>query len=262
MENVLVRGIAGNMGKQAAISVMECDNFRLSAGVDIDAAGKKIDELPSLREAPSRKIFQSVERAIKEKNLNVMIDFTSAEGLLEAAETALEAGMNLIIGTTGLSENEREELAEMTESRGLSVLLAPNFSLGAVLLMELSEKAAEYFNRVEIIEGHHQGKDDAPSGTSIATAEKLSGCEKMAGENDIDFTVEGVRGGEVNNVKIHSLRLPGLVARQEVILGGEGQTLTLEHNTTSRSAFRPGIKLALRSIDEFDGFVYGLENLL
>ncbi len=263
MRKVIVRGIAGNMGQQAAQTVIDTDGFELKAGLDKNKIDGYISDMPDIQDGPEIKIESELEKVLTEKEeLEIMIDFTTAKGLLEAGESAVKHGLDLIIGTTGLNENDRKKLAKLSEEHNQNILLAPNFSLGAVLLMELAETASEFFPRVEIIEGHHEGKDDAPSGTSIATAEKLKNCQQLSGEEDIEFTVEGVRGGEVENVKIHSLRLPGLMAEQEVILGGESQTLSLQHRAIDRAAFRPGIRLALNRIDDLSGFVYGLENLL
>ena len=225
--------------------------------------GNLIKDLPEIKNGPKIKVESDLEKTLIEKQeIEIMIDFTTAEGLIDAAKVALENNLDLIIGTTGLKNIEKDRLSELAEEHVQNILLAPNFSLGAVLLMDLAEKASEFFPRVEIIEGHHEGKNDAPSGTSIATAERLDNCEQFENEENIKFTVKGVRGGEVNNIKIHSLRLPGLMAEQEIILGGESQTLSLKHQAIDRAAFRPGIKLALNNIEELDGYVYGLENLL
>ncbi len=263
MKKVIVRGIAGNMGQQAAQTVINSENFELAAGVDRNQVGNFIKDLPDINGGPDIKVKSNLEKTLtKKEDLNIMIDFTTARGLLEAVETAIKKDLNLIIGTTGLDEAEKEKLSELSEVHEQNILLVPNFSLGAVLLMDLAERASKYFSRIEIIEGHHEDKDDAPSGTSIATAERLKDCNQLPGEDNIEFSVEDVRGGEVNNVRIHSLRLPGLMAEQEVILGGKSQTLSLKHQTIDRSAFRPGIKLALENIENLNGYVHGLENLL
>ncbi len=264
MKQVLIRGIAGNMGQQAAETVLETEGFGLAAGVDRNTEVASMADMTGISGGPSAGIESDIRSALEacEEDIDIVIDFTSAQGLLEAVETGFELGLDFIIGTTGLDESERLRLEEMTEAAGRTLLLAPNFSLGAVLLMEMASKASEYFPRVEIIEGHHENKEDAPSGTSIATAEKMLNTRPFSAEEDIEFAAENVRGGSVNDVRIHSLRLPGMMAQQEVLLGGEGQILSLKHEARTREAFRPGIRLALKELENLEGYNYGLQNLL
>lgn len=195
---------------------------------------------------------------------DVVVDFTNAERTPKVAREALEAGARLVIGTSGLSEAFLRELERECRQRKLGAVVAPNFALGAVVMAHLAKIAARVFDRAELIEMHHEGKADAPSGTAIATA------RKMAEGRDGPFqraptqheTVEGTRGAAVEGVTIHSVRLPGLVAHQEVIFGGPGQTLTIRHDSTSRESFMPGVLLAIKDVVNREEFVLGLESLI
>jgi len=200
---------------------------------------------------------------IKETRPDVAIDFTNAEWTPKLARAALNADVHLVIGTTGLSEKFIEELADECAKRNLGAVVAPNFAIGAVLMQHLARVAGRYFDYAEIIELHHEGKADAPAGTAIATA------KGMAAGRDGPFVrpptekeaVPGTRGGEVDGVTIHSVRLPGLVAHQEVILGGTGETLRIRHDSVGRESFMPGVMLAVRHVMERPGLVAGLERL-
>jgi 4-hydroxy-tetrahydrodipicolinate reductase len=168
------------------------------------------------------------------------------------------------VGTTGLVEDELDEISKLIEDEGgePNVIVAPNFALGAVLMQRFAAEAARFFPAAEIIELHHDGKADAPSGTALSTARRL--VEERGGEYRGPSTesIEGVRGGEVDGVRVHSVRLPGLVAHQEVILGGQGQTLTIRHDSTDRSSFMPGVLMAIRAVSTRPGLTVGLEPLL
>ncbi|MEX0800981.1 MAG: 4-hydroxy-tetrahydrodipicolinate reductase [Dehalococcoidia bacterium] len=195
---------------------------------------------------------------------DVVVDFTNAEYTPGVSREALEAGARLVIGTSGLSEAFVNELEGECRERKLGAIVAANFALGAVVMAHLAGIAARFFDSAELIEMHNEGKADSPSGTAIATA------RKMAGARDDPFhrppsgseTVEGTRGGAVDGVTIHSVRLPGLVAHQEVIFGGPGETLTIRHDSTSRESFMPGVLLAIREVMKREELVLGLEPLL
>lgn len=262
MKNIVIRGISGSMGIETARMIIEHPEYRLAAGMVDKSENLDLTRLTGLAEAAEVEIFTELAEVVEETNPDILVDFTSPKNLLEAMITALELGLDLVIGTTGLSDAEVTRLKEAAEASEQTVMLIPNFSLGAVLMMKFAQQASKYFPRAEIIEGHHEDKVDAPSGTSLATAEMLADTDPFLKEEEIKYTIAGVRGGEKNNVRIHSLRLPGLMARQEVIFGGQGQTFTLTHNTIARSSYMPGVKLALDKLDERSGFIYGLDKLL
>jgi 4-hydroxy-tetrahydrodipicolinate reductase len=195
---------------------------------------------------------------------DVIIDFTSAEWTPKLAREALAAGVRLVIGTTGLSQAFVSELEAEANKRKVGVVVAPNFALGAVLMQHMAAIAARFFDHSEIIELHHAGKLDSPSGTSIATARAMAEARESAFTVPVSRkeTIKGTRGATADNVTIHSVRLPGLVAHQEVIFGGPGETLTIRHDTTSRESFMPGVILAVREVMQRDSFVYGLDRLV
>jgi 4-hydroxy-tetrahydrodipicolinate reductase len=195
---------------------------------------------------------------------DVIVDFTSAEWTPKLAKEALAAGVRLVIGTTGLSQAFVSELEAEANKKGVGVVVAPNFALGAVLMQYMATVAARFFSHAEIIELHHEGKIDAPSGTSIATAHAMAEARKEPFTVPVTQkeTIKGTRGATEGTVTIHSVRLPGLVASQEVIFGGPGETLTIRHDTTNRESFMPGVMLAVREVMKHNDFVYGLDRLV
>ncbi len=262
MKKVMIRGITGRMGRETARTVLKMKGFQLIAGLSKRKRKKTLAEILQDSEVPELEIGVKLESEIESRKPDIMIDFTGPEGLLPALEKALKYKIDLIVGSTGLTPEEKSRLEELSRETGRNVFLIPNFALGAVLLMKFAREASRFFPRAEIIESHSEEKADAPSGTSLATAEGMEGARPNPGEDEISFSLPGVRGGNKEGVNIHSIRLPGIVARQEVVFGGEGQTLTLTHNSLSRKSFMPGVKLALEKIRGKRGFVYGLEELL
>ena len=195
---------------------------------------------------------------------DVIVDFTNSEWTPKLAEAALPAGVRLVIGTSGLTDKFVEGLRRECEKQQLGAVVASNFALGAVLMQQMARIAAGFYDHVEIIELHHDRKVDAPSGTALATASLMDEVRSerfIRGETRIE-NLSGTRGGETAGVTIHSVRLPGLVAHQEVIFGGPGEILTIRHDSTSRESFMPGVLLAVRSVMQQDGLVVGLERLL
>jgi 4-hydroxy-tetrahydrodipicolinate reductase len=194
----------------------------------------------------------------------VLIDFTNAQWTEQVAPLAVEAGVRPVIGTTGLSPAFVDKLAEQCNQRGLGGIVTSNFAIGAVLLMHLSSVAAPFFDFAEIIELHHDAKVDAPSGTALQTARAMRAAKHQAFRvpKTEKETLPGTRGAAEEGVTIHSVRLPGLVAHQEVIFGAQGQTLTLRHDSTSRDSFMPGVLMATRAVMQRTGLVRGLDELL
>jgi 4-hydroxy-tetrahydrodipicolinate reductase len=191
-----------------------------------------------------------------------LVDFTHPSVALDNALAGVARGAAPVVGTTGLPAEAIQRLEAACQAAGLGGIVAPNFAVGAVLMMYLAEKAAPYFEAAEVIESHHAGKADAPSGTALATARRLAARGSFSYNRPQKTTLEGTRGGEEGGVAVHSVRLPGLVADQEILLGLPGQTLTIAHRTTSREAFAPGVLLALRRVVAEPQFYRGLDDLL
>ena len=193
-----------------------------------------------------------------------MVDFTDASAGPDNILLAIDAGVSPVVGTTGLSTLDIDEIDARSRVARVGAFMAPNFALGAVMLMQMCETAAPFFDHIEIIESHHDKKIDAPSGTALHTARGIidargKDVEKVPTET---YTLEGVRGGDYKGIKLHSVRLPGLVAHQEVMFGALGQTLTIRHDSTSRDSFMPGVILAVRKVRSLEGIVIGLDKLL
>ena len=195
---------------------------------------------------------------------SVLVDFSIAEATVAASRAASAGGVNLVVGTTGLSPAQVQQIGDMCRASGVGAVVAPNFSLGAILLMHLARLAAPYFEYAEIMEMHHEKKIDAPSGTALATAKDMV----QARGRPFRYTpaqkepLSGTRGGQFQGIAIHSMRMPGFLAHQEVILGGQGQTLSLRHDTIGRDCYVPGIILAVKHVVKAPGLTYGLEAIL
>ena len=250
---VAVVGAAGRMGQTVVDAVAAAPDMVVVAGVDY---GSNDEDIPW---------FTDVSVAIETAHPDVSIDFTVADAAADNALVAIDAGVSPVIGTTGMSDTQVGAIREAAETASVGAFIAPNFAVGAVLMMEMARLAAPHLDHVELIELHHDQKIDAPSGTAARTAELI--VDARAGRAVIDapterFTLEGVRGGVNGGVRVHSVRLPGFVAHQEVIFGAVGQTLTIRHDSTSRESFMPGVLLAARRVREQAGLIIGLEHLL
>jgi 4-hydroxy-tetrahydrodipicolinate reductase len=192
----------------------------------------------------------------------VVVDFTNAEVCSKAFPTMVKHGAHVVIGTSGIGESNQKEMDRIARERGTGVFIAPNFALGAVVLGHLAKIAARYFDYVDIVEAHHETKVDAPSGTAIALARDIASVKQFKRNVPIKENLPQTRGGDVGGVSIHSIRLPGRLAQHQVIFGGLGQTLTLEHDTVGRDCYVPGIVLAVREVVNLKGLVVGLGKLL
>lgn len=194
----------------------------------------------------------------------VLVDFAPGAAAVAHARAAIASGVSVVIGGTGISTQEINDLAGSCEARGVGAVIAPNFAVGAVLMIEFARQAAKYFPHAEIIELHHDRKRDAPSGTAVKTAGVIAGSRGEAPPPSVkeEEMLAGARGGKADGVPVHSVRLPGLVAHQEVIFGGPGQTLTIRHDSINEESFMPGLLLAVRRVRSLPGLVYGLEKLL
>lgn len=223
---------------------------------------------PALQAAPDLEFVGGVgrhddlEAALRDRRPDALVDFTHPASGLAHGLAAAQAGVAPVIGTSGLSAADVDRLEAACRERGVGGVVAPNFAVGAVLLMWLAERAAPFFDGVEIIEAHAATKADAPSGTALATAARLRAARAFAPAATQKLLLEGARGADAGGVPVHSVRLPGVVADQQVVFGLAGQTLALEHRTTSREAFAPGVLLALRAVAAEPRFHRGLDSLL
>jgi 4-hydroxy-tetrahydrodipicolinate reductase len=202
---------------------------------------------------------------LHEKRPRALVDFTRPGEAMHNALAAVASGASPVVGTTGLTSADVDRLETACKAKGLGGIVAPNFAIGAVLMMHLADVAAPHFDAVEVIEMHHAAKLDAPSGTALSTARRLAarrGKRPFTHKKTETETLAGTRGGEEGNVAVHSIRLPGIVADQEVIFGLPGQTLTITHRTTSREAYVPGVLLAIRQVTSGKRFYRGLDELL
>lgn len=262
MIRVLVAGAAGRMGSEVVRAVTAADGMEVVAVVDPGAAGTCIyvgEGGDALECRPG------LAETIAEVCPDVMVDFTHPSVVEGNIRAALALGVDCVIGTTGLSEETLAELAKLAPE-GTTLFFAPNFAIGAVLMMQFAEQAARFMPHVEVTELHHDQKADAPSGTAIRTARMIAAARGDApttpGRDTELPGMEGARGALVDGVSVHSVRLPGLVAHQEVLFGGQGQTLTIRHDSIDRTSFMPGVVLACREVGSRSGLIVGLEKLM
>ena len=248
MIQVAVCGSNGKMGKEVVKAVNNSDNMALVAEIDI-LNGQ----------------YKTIEEAAKKVKIDVLVDFTQPKSIFENAQYCLNNGINIVIGTTGLTDEQIEKLETLSKNKNTGCFIAPNFSTGAVLMMKFAQMASKYFNNAEIIELHHNQKKDAPSGTSVKTALMMAGenANFTTGNCLEEETLKGARGAKsYNNIHIHSVRLPGYIASQEVIFGSSGQILKITHDSMNRECYMDGVLLAINYIAKNNNFVYGLENIL
>ncbi len=251
---VIIAGFKGRMGSTALEMVKGDSELELAALLDPFAEEKEIDGVP---------VFNTKE-AVVGVEADVWVDFTMPKVAYENTRFALENGFDPVVGTTGFTEEQIKELTALSAEKGLGGLIAPNFAIGAILLMQFAAQASKYFPNVEIIELHHDKKKDAPSGTAVKTAELISEVRESItqGAADEEELIAGARGAEFDGMRIHSVRLPGLVAHQEVIFGAQGEGLTIRHDSYDRISFMSGVNLGIKEVVKRNQLVYGLEHLL
>lgn len=255
---VIVHGAAGKVGQEVIRAVCGEGDMQMVGAVDMKAAE---DSLP-LPDGSSSVPFSTDLRDIFDRcQADVMVDFSIAKATMPAVRLVTEKGINLVIGTTGFSPGDIKEIERLAAEHGIGAVMAPNFALGAVLMMHLAKIAAKYLDYAEIIELHHHLKADAPSGTAQTTARAMAAARGKPFLHPQGKDTAS-RGDRVEGVSIHSVRLPGLMAHQEVILGAPGQTLSIRHDTINRECYMPGVMLAIREVVGRKGFVYGLDKLL
>ena len=243
--NVAVLGAKGRMGAETVKAITASTDLKLVAQLDL---GDSLNQLTST-------------------GAQVMVDFTHPDAVMKNVEFAISNGINVVVGTTGFDEKKLAQIETWLSSNPkVGAVIAPNFGLGAVLMMQFAAKAARYFESVEIIELHHPDKADAPSGTASRTAELITNARKSANRpampDKTSSALDGARGAKVGDVPVHSVRLRGLVAHQEVLLGDQGETLSIRHDSIDRSGFMPGVLLAVRAVVNRPGLTFGLEHLM
>ena len=249
MIKVAVCGALGKMGQEVVSAVEASDDMQLVAKIDI----------------ASSEMYRTIEEAARVEEIDVLVDFTQPKSIYENALYCLNNGIKMVIGTTGLTDEQIDNLKKLSAEKNTGCLIAPNFSTGAVLMMMFAKQAAKYFDNAEIIELHHNQKKDAPSGTAIKTAQLMAEANSdMAKGNCAEVeTIEGSRGGtSYANIHIHSVRMPGYIASQEVIFGASGQILKVRHDSMDRKCYMQGVLLAVRHTFKENDFVYGLDNIL
>ena len=255
---VAVYGALGKMGQILVDALCREPDMQLVGAVDIRAAK---DELTLPDGSGTVPCSSNLDEILNAAQPEVVVDFSTAGAVMPAVRLTAERGVNLVIGTSGLTGDDIKEIDRLAQAKGVGVAVVPNFALGAVLMMHLAKIAGKYFDFAEIVELHHHLKADAPSGTALSTAKSMAKARGKPFSTPQGKASTG-RGEQVEGISIHSVRLPGLLAHQEVMLGGAGQTLKIRHDQISREAFMPGVMLAIREVVKHKGLVYGLETLL
>lgn len=260
---VAVVGAGGKMGREVVKAVHSAPDMQLVGAVDLGCAGVDAGTLAGIGEV-GVEVVATLDEALRTYRPNAIVDFTQPSSVFGNVTTAVEYGVHAVVGTTGLSQAEWDEIDRLARRHGVGVIHTPNFAIGAILMMRFAQEAARLFDQVEIIELHHDQKQDAPSGTALYTAELIRQAKEEAPAKSFEEVelVKGARGGDAGGIHIHSVRLPGFVAHQEVILGLPGQTLTIRHDSINRESFMPGVLTALRRVHEVRGVLIGLEKLL
>ncbi|MBA7599271.1 4-hydroxy-tetrahydrodipicolinate reductase [subsurface metagenome] len=256
---VVVNGALGRMGREVINTLCHEPEMQVVGAVELQVTE---DYLP-LPDSSSVVPFSSnLDYILTSCQPDVLVDFTTAQATMPAVRIATKQGVNLVIGTTGLTAYELTEIERLSIACRVGAVVAPNFALGAVVMMHLAKVAAKYFDYAEIIELHHSRKADSPSGTALSTAKAMAKAKGKPFYLPEQRKPSNSRGEQVEGVAIHSVRLPGLMAHQEIILGGPGQTLSIRHDTINRECYMPGVMLAIKKVVKHKGLIYGLDKLL
>ena len=271
---VLVSGALGRMGSEVVNSVLNSSDCELVAAIDTNKKnnGENISQLLNLKKSEVL-VSNDLERSLcsisqdyrNEKIKPVLVDFTHPDSVYENTRSAIAYGISPVVGTTGLTPSQINDLAIFAQKANIGCAIIPNFSVGMVLLQQAASVAAKFYDNIELIEMHHNQKADSPSGTCIKTAEMIEEYPKKYNQSLVkeSESLKGVRGGiRDSGLNIHSIRLPGLLAHQVVIMGSPGETYTIKHDTIDRKAYMPGVLQAIRKIGKFDSLIYGLEKLI
>ena len=253
---ILVNGALGKMGSTVVATVLKQKDMELAGVVNPHGEGKTIGGL---------EVIASLPEAFAKVKPDVVVDFTRPDVVMNNLRETLEAGINAVVGTTGFSQDDLTELDGLAKANKVGVLVAPNFAMGAVLMMKMAAEVAKYFPEAEIIEKHHDQKLDAPSGTAILTAQKIvearGGFVAQGNPNEKE-KLPHARGNNYEGLRIHSVRLPGFVASQEIIFGSMGETLTISNDPINRECYMPGVMRSCRQIIGRVGLIYGLDKIL
>ena len=257
---VVVHGALGKVGREVVNAVCRDPDTKLVGAIDINL---KEAYLPLPDGSGKVPLSSDLDGILTAQKPDVLVDFSLAKAAMPAARTATKRRVHLVIGTTGLTPADLEEIDRLAKASGTGAVVASNFALGAVVMMQLARIAAKYFDYAEIIELHHHLKADAPSGTALTTARVMAKArgKPFLAPSDKDATMKS-RGEQVEGISLHSVRLPGLLAHQEVLFGIAGQTLSIRHDTISRECYMPGVLLAVKEVHRYQGLVNGLAPLL
>ncbi len=271
---VLVSGALGRMGREVVNSVLNSSDCELVAAIDTNKKnnGENISQLLNLKQSDVL-VSNDLEGSLcsisqdyrNEKIKPVLVDFTHPDSVYENTRSAIAYGISPVVGTTGLTPSQINDLAIFAQKANVGCAIIPNFSVGMVLLQQAASVAAKFYDNIELIELHHNQKADSPSGTCIKTAEMIEEYPKKYNQSLVkeSESLKGVRGGvRDSGLNIHSIRLPGLLAHQVVIMGSPGETYTIKHDTIDRKAYMPGVLQAIRKIGKFNSLIYGLEKLI
>ena len=257
---VVIQGALGKMGREIINAVCREPGMQVVGAVELQVSE---DSFPLPDSSGSVPLSSNLEHILSRCQPDVLVDFTVAQATMPAVRTATKQGVNMVIGTTGLTADDLDEIDRLSKAHNVGAVVAPNFALGAVLMIHLAKIAAKYLDHAEIIELHHDRKVDAPSGTALFTAKAMAEARGKPFQHPaVQGKPSASRGGEVDGIAIHSVRLPGLMAHQEVLFGALGQTLSIRHDTISRECFMPGVIMAIKGVIKRKGLVLGLDTLL
>ena len=264
MIRVAIGGPRGKMGQEAVHTIMNNENMELVAVLDHKEIGELLSESPEFPASYDVPVFLELESLITIIRPDVFLDLTTPHQVFEHTKLCLQNNVRPVIGTTGFSDEQLRHCTILAKNNQLGCIVAPNFAIGAVLMMKFATMAAAYFPDVEIIEMHHDQKLDAPSGTAYKTAQMIAEVRPShkQGHPNEEETIAGARGASFDGIPIHSVRLPGLIAHQQVLFGGEGQLFTLRHDSFNRQSFMSGVTFSINQVMDLTELVYGLENIL
>jgi 4-hydroxy-tetrahydrodipicolinate reductase len=260
---VAVVGAGGRMGREVLRALTPQEGFEIVAAIDREQVGANCRDLVG-KQGPDIVIEAKLGQALDRVQTDVLVDFSSHTGAPAYAQSAMKRGTSPVIGCTGLNNQDLAEIRKISQETGVPAMYVPNFAIGAVLMMKFAEMAAKWLPTAEIIEMHHDRKEDAPSGTAMLTAEMVhrARTNPPTKSPDVNIKVEGARGGRYMDVPIHSVRLPGLLAHQQVIFGGPGEALTIRHDSMDRASFMEGVKLCVRTVRSLQGLTIGMDKIL
>ena len=254
---VVISGITGKMGLEAVAAVGREDDLILAGGTCANDRG-------TILETPSGDVSLSTNLCalLEQTKPDVMVDFTNSAVAMDAAAKAASRNINIVMGASGFSEDQLQQLEVMANNNGVGIIVAPNFALGAIVLKKLAEQAAPYFDYVDIVESHHEAKIDSPSGFALNLMHSLGDNKQFTRNQPEKENLANTRGGDHNGISVHSIRMPGKSAHHEVIFGAAGQTVSIRHDTLDRSCYMPGVVRCIRDVVTRPGLVIGLENVL